>query len=155
MQITDIYPEELQKKIADGYQLALKMVPMPSDLNPAGDVFGGWVLSNVDVAGAIPAVKRSRGRVATVAFNSFKFNHPIQVGDLVCFFTKIIKEGITSMTIEVLVTAQRRFNFKSMKFDTSEILESTLVTDAIVTYVCMDENGQKRALPPLSSTETL
>lgn len=59
------------------------------------------------------------------------------------------------MTIEVLVTAQRRFNFKSMKFDTSEILESTLVTDAIVTYVCMDENGQKRALPPLSSTDTL
>lgn len=148
MQISEISPQELQEKIADGYELALKMVPMPADLNPAGDVFGGWVLSNVDVAGAIPAVKRSRGRVATVAFNSFKFNHPIQVGDLVCFFTKIVKEGTTSMTIEVLVTAQRRFNFKAMKFDTEEIVESTLVTDALVTYVAMDEHGQKRPLPP-------
>lgn len=148
MLITEIYPKELQEKIADGYELALKMVPMPADLNPAGDVFGGWVLSNVDVAGAIPAVKRSRGRVATVAFNSFKFNYPIQVGDLVCFFTKIVKEGTTSMTVEVLVTAQRRFNFKSMKFSSEEIAESTLVTDALVTYVAMDEHGHKRPLPP-------
>src|SRR6184192_3343274 len=88
-------------------QPALRVVPMPSDANQHGDIFGGWVMSQVDVAGAVPAARRARGRVATVAVNSFVFKQPVLVGDLVSFYAEITRIGRTSITVDVEVYAQR------------------------------------------------
>jgi acyl-CoA thioesterase YciA len=88
-------------------QPILRMVPMPSDTNYANDIFGGWIMSQVDIAGSIPAIRRARGRVATVAVNSFVFKQPVFVGDIVSFYADIIKIGRTSITVDVSVYAQR------------------------------------------------
>src|SRR5437773_11081970 len=88
-------------------QPALRVVPMPSDANQYGDIFGGWVMSQVDIAGAVPAARRARGRVATVAVNSFVFKQPVLVGDLVSFYAEITHIGRTSLTVDVQVYAQR------------------------------------------------
>src|SRR5215216_4086224 len=85
----------------------LRVVPMPADANFHGDIFGGWIMSQVDIAGAIPASRRARGRVATVAVNSFVFREPVLIGDVVSFFAKITRVGRTSITVEVEVYAQR------------------------------------------------
>ncbi|MBN9127574.1 MAG: acyl-CoA thioesterase, partial [Nitrosospira sp.] len=85
----------------------LRLVPMPMDTNHAGDVFGGWIMAQVDIAGSIPAIRRARGRVATVAVNSFVFKQPVYVGDLVSFYAAITKVGRTSITVDVSVYAQR------------------------------------------------
>ncbi|MFZ4760087.1 MAG: acyl-CoA thioesterase, partial [Burkholderiaceae bacterium] len=78
---------------ADGYALTLRVVPMPADLNGNGDVFGGWVMAQVDIAGGIAAARRARGRVATVAVNAFQFKQPVSVGDVLSFFTRIESVG--------------------------------------------------------------
>jgi acyl-CoA thioesterase YciA len=83
----------------------LRVVPMPADLNQNGDVFGGWVMALVDVAGAIPAMRRARGRVATVSVNSFTFKQPVSVGDIVSFYADIVHVG-TSITVRVEVYAE-------------------------------------------------
>ena len=88
-------------------QPVLRTVPMPADTNYAGDIFGGWIMSQVDMAGSIPAMRRARGRIATVAVNSFVFKQPVFVGDLVSFYAEIIKVGRTSITVDVTVYAQR------------------------------------------------
>ena len=88
-------------------QPVLRTVPMPADTNYAGDIFGGWIMSQVDMAGSIPAIRRARGRIATVAVNSFVFKQPVFVGDLVSFYADIIKVGRTSITVDVAVYAQR------------------------------------------------
>ena len=82
-------------------QPILRVVPMPSDTNYAGDIFGGWIMSQVDMAGSIPAIRRARGRVATVAVNSFVFKQPVFVGDIVSLYADIIKVGRTSITVDV------------------------------------------------------
>lgn len=89
-------PLELPQK-----QPALRVVPQPSDANVHGDVFGGWIMSQVDIAGSIPATRRANGRVATVAVNSFVFKQPVFVGDLLSFYASIIKTGNTSVTVEI------------------------------------------------------
>ncbi|WP_085317808.1 acyl-CoA thioesterase [Derxia lacustris] len=115
----------------------LRLIPMPADSNPSGDVFGGWIMSQVDLAGSVPAVLRARGRVATVAVNAFSFTAPVNIGDLVSFFARIVKTGRTSITVEVEVWSQRRRGE----------LELVKVTDAVLTYVAVDAAGKSRELP--------
>ncbi len=118
-------------------QPALRVMPMPADLNPAGDVFGGWVMSMVDIAGAIPAVRRARSRVTTVAVNSFVFKQPVSVGDLVSFYAEVSSIGRTSITVDVEVFAERD----------PENPVVVKVTEARLTYVALDDKGRKRPLP--------
>jgi acyl-CoA thioesterase YciA len=119
-------------------QPVLRTVPMPADLNQNGDVFGGWVMAQVDVAGAIPAMRRARGRVATVSVNSFQFKQAISVGDLVSLYADIVHVGNTSITVNVEVYAERNYaNPVTVK-----------VTEAQLTYVAIDGNGKKRAVEP-------
>lgn len=119
-------------------QPALRVMPMPADLNPAGDVFGGWVMSMVDIAGSIPAVRRARSRVATVAVNSFAFKQAVSVGDLLSFYAEVSSVGRTSITVDVEVFAERD----------PENPVVVKVTEARLTYVALDEQRQKRLIPP-------
>ena len=81
---------------------------MPSDANYTGDIFGGWIMSQVDIAGSIPAIELAKGRVATIAVNSFVFKQPVLIGDVVSFYAKVVRVGRTSITVDVEVYAQRR-----------------------------------------------
>lgn len=116
----------------------LRMVALPSDLNFAGDVFGGWIMGQVDIAGSIPALHRAKGRVVTVAVNSFVFKEPVFLGDIVSFYAEIVKVGTTSITVSVDVYAQR---------DPARPV-CVKVTEAWLTYVAIDENRQPRRVPP-------
>ncbi|MGH8616115.1 MAG: acyl-CoA thioesterase [Burkholderiales bacterium] len=114
----------------------LRLVTMPADANHSGDIFGGWVMSQVDIAGSIPAIRAARGRVATVAVNSFHFKQPVLVGDLVSLYADIVRIGRTSITVRVEVYAQRdRSSEQSQK-----------VTEAVLTYVAVDANRRPRAV---------
>jgi len=115
----------------------LRVVPMPADLNQNGDVFGGWVMAQVDVAGAIPAMRRARGRVATVSVNSFLFKQPVSVGDIVSLYADIVRVGTTSITVRVEVYAERNYSAPIV----------VKVTEAELTYVAIDGDGMKRKLP--------
>jgi len=86
-----------------GKEPTLRVIPMPSDASHTGDIFGGWIMSQVDLAGSIPAVRLARGRVATVAVNSFIFKQPVFVGDVVSFYAEVVKVGRTSITVDVTV----------------------------------------------------
>lgn len=123
----------------EGKQPELRVVTMPADANPDGDVFGGWIMAQVDIAGGVLAHRRARGRVATVAVNSFLFKQPVSVGDVVSFYADILRIGRTSITVAVEVFAERNpSNPITVK-----------VTEAILTYVALDAAGKKRELPPL------
>src|SRR4030095_10680647 len=98
----------MHTKLPDDQVPVLRMLPMPADANVHGDVFGGWIMSHVDIAGAISAARRARGRVATVAVTSFLFKNPVFVGDLVSFYANIARMGRTSVTVDVEVFAERR-----------------------------------------------
>ncbi len=118
----------------------LRIVPMPTDTNHAGDVFGGWIMSQVDIAGSILAIRRACGRVATVAVNNFVFKQPVFVGDLVSFYAEIVKVGRTSITVDVSVYAQR-----GPREGGKEICIK--VTEAVLTYVAVDEKRGPRMVP--------
>ena len=119
----------------------LRVMPMPADANIHGDVFGGWIMSQVDIAGAIPAVRRANGRVGTAAVNSFLFKQPVFVGDLLSFYARIIKTGTTSVTVNVEVYAERnRLQ--------SEIVK---VTEATLTYVKVGDDRKPQPLPALNA----
>lgn len=124
----------LRTALPQDKQPALRVMPMPADLNPAGDVFGGWVMSMADIAGAIPAVRRARSRVTTVAVNSFTFKQPVSVGDLVSFYAEVTAVGRTSITVDVEVFAERD----------PENPVVVKVTEARLTYVALDDKGRKR-----------
>ena len=109
---------------------------MPADANHTGDIFGGWIMAQVDLAGSIPAARLAKGRVATVAVNSFVFKQPVFVGDVVSFYAEVVKVGRTSITVDVQVYAQRR----------PEREEAVRVTEAILTYVAVDENRRPRVV---------
>ncbi|AWI75961.1 MAG: acyl-CoA thioesterase [Azoarcus sp.] len=132
MSSNDIYTA-----LPDGRQPALRVMPMPADLNPAGDVFGGWIMAMVDIAGAIPARRRAKSRVATVAVNSFIFKQPVSVGDLVSFYAEVVSTGRTSVTVDVEVFAERD----------PENPVVVKVTEARLTYVALDDKGRKRPMP--------
>lgn len=114
----------------------LRVIPMPADANHTGDIFGGWIMSQVDLAGSIPAVRMAQGRVATVAVNSFVFRQPVFVGDVVSFYAEVVKVGRTSITVDVEVYSQRR----------PEKEQCVKVTEATLTYVAVDEKRQPRVV---------
>lgn len=120
-------------------QPTLRVMPQPSDANIHGDVFGGWIMAQVDIAGSVPATRRAEGRVATVAVNAFTFRQPVFVGDLLSFYAKIIKTGTTSITVSVEVYAERQ------RLD----VEVVKVTEAILTYVATDDQRKRRPLPAI------
>jgi acyl-CoA thioesterase YciA len=115
---------------------ALRVVPMPADANQFGDVFGGWIMAQVDIAGSIPATQRAKGRVATVAVNSFVFKQAVAIGDLVSFYATLTRTGNTSLTVDVTVYAQREpGNENALK-----------VTEATLTYVSIGADGRPKPL---------
>lgn len=121
-------------------QPVLRTIPMPSNTNSAGDIFGGWIMSQVDMAGTIPAIRRANGRVVTIAVNSFVFKQPVFVGDVVSLYADILKVGRTSITIGVEVYAQR-----GLREGAREVCIK--VTEAVLTYVAVDNEGKPRAVP--------
>ena len=118
-------------------QPVLRVMPLPADVNPQGDVFGGWIMAQVDVAGAIPAMHRARGRVTTVAVNSFQFKQAVSVGDVVSLFAEVVETGRTSIKVKVEVYAERN--------PTRPI--TVKVTEAELTYVAINQHGEKQLLP--------
>jgi acyl-CoA thioesterase YciA len=125
--------------LPEGEQPVLRIVPMPADTNAHGTIFGGWVMSQVDVAGSVPAWERAQGRIVTVAVNSFVFREPVYVGDLVSFYARVLKVGRTSITVDVEVFAERRHEGKK---------QVVRVTEAQLTYVAVDEHRRPRPVPP-------
>lgn len=118
-------------------QPALRVVPMPADANQHGDIFGGWIMSQVDIAGAIAAMRRASSRVVTVAVNSFVFKQPVSIGDVLSFYAEVVSTGHTSVRVNVEVYAERN----------PERPETVKVTEATLTYVAINQHGEKRALP--------
>ena len=125
-------------------ELVLKVVPMPADVNANGDIFGGWVMAQVDIAGSVLPARVVRGRMATVAVNEFIFKQPVKVGDILSFFARIVRVGRTSITVQVEVYAER---YRSQG-------EYTKVTEAQLTYVAIDENGKPRPVGPVGPLAT-
>lgn len=124
--------------LPDGEQPVLRIVPMPADTNAHGTIFGGWVMSHVDIAGSVAAWERAQGPVVTIAVNSFVFREPVFVGDLVSFYARVLKVGRTSITVDVEVFAQRRRQGRN---------EVVRVTEARLTYVAIDERREPRPVP--------
>jgi len=118
----------------------LRVVPLPKDTNAAGDVFGGWVMSQVDIAGSIAASRRAQGRTVTVAVNAFSFKAPVFVNDVVSFYAEVVKVGTTSITVNVEVYVERSLRPPNP----GEVVK---VTEAVLTYVAVDENRNKRPVP--------
>lgn len=119
----------------DDRQPALRVVATPQDTNAAGDIFGGWIMAQVDVAGSIAAYRRAGGRVATVAVDSLQFHQPVLVGDLVSCYAEVVKVGNTSITVHVEVFVER---------DSREGIARLKVTEANLVYVALDGNGKPR-----------
>ena len=118
-------------------ELALRTLAMPSDANPNGDIFGGWLMAQMDIAGGITAFSAADGRVATVAVDGFTFHLPVHVGDVLCCYANIIKTGRTSMTIRVEAWVLRQRMKKHRE----------KVTEGLFTFVAIDDEGNKRTLP--------
>ena len=115
-------------------ELVLRLIPMPADANGNGDIFGGWIMAQVDIAGAVLPARIARGRIATVAVNQFVFKQPVSVGDLLSFYARVERIGRTSVTVHVEVYAERNpANLRVVK-----------VTEANLTYVAIDEAGRPR-----------
>jgi acyl-CoA thioesterase YciA len=125
------------ERLGGDRELVLRVVPMPADVNANGDIFGGWIMAQVDVAGSILPYRIARGRMATVAVNQFLFKQPVFVGDLLSFYARIERIGTTSITAHVEVYAERNpVNPEVVK-----------VTEASLTYVAIDEHGKPRPVP--------
>ena len=118
--------------------LTLQTVTFPADTNSAGDIFGGWVLSQMDIAAGTTAAQRAQGRCATVAIDAMRFHAPIHVGDLFSVYTRIVKTGRTSITMRVEAWVRRQ-----------RTGEHLMVTEADFTFVAIEASGRKRALPEL------
>jgi acyl-CoA thioesterase YciA len=119
-------------------QLVMRVSPMPADANGNGDIFGGWIMAQVDLAGAVIPARIAKGRIATVAVNQFVFKQPVSMGDLLSFYAKVTRVGKTSVTVNVEVYAERN----------PADLHVVKVTEANLTYVAIDRNGRPRDLPP-------
>lgn len=117
-------------------QLTIRTLAMPADTNPAGDIFGGWVMSQMDIAGAIAAVETAKGRVVTVAVEAMTFIAPVKVGDVLCVYTRTERIGNTSITIGIEAWVRR-----------NRLDDRKKVTEGRFVYVSLDEDGQKRAIP--------
>jgi len=115
----------------------IRVPAMPSDLNQGGTVFGGWIMSQVDIAGSIPAAERAGGPIVTRAVDSFEFKRPVFAGDLVSCYAEVVKVGRTSITVHVEVYAQHMVK---------GVVTTTAVTEASLVYVAINEDGKPRAV---------
>lgn len=115
-------------------ELVLRVMPMPADANHNGDVFGGWIMAQVDIAGSILPARLSRGRITTVAVKEFLFKQPVSIGDLLSFYAQVVRVGRTSITVQVEVIAERN----------PASLHVVKVTEAQLTYVAIDKDGKPR-----------
>ena len=116
---------------------ALRTIAMPADANPNGDIFGGWMLSQLDLAGSVVAVRRAGGRVATVGVEAMKFHRPVFVGDLVSCHATLERVGRTSLRVRIVAWVRRRMGGSTEK-----------VTEGVYTYVAIDDEGRPRPVPP-------
>ena len=119
-------------------ELAIRVMATPADTNAAGDIFGGWLMSQVDIAGSVIARRRANGRIVTVAVDSFQFHQPVFVGDLISCYARITRAGRTSLTVNVKAYAERQ----------GATHECIQVTEADLTYVAVDEQRRPRPLAP-------
>ena len=124
-------------RLPDDRQLVLRVMPMPADANGNGDIFGGWIMAQVDLAGAVLPARIAKGRIVTVAVNQFVFKQPVSIGDLLSFYARVERIGRTSVTVNVEVYAER---------DPAN-LHVVKVTEANLTYVAIDRDGQPRPIP--------
>ena len=124
-------------RLPDDKELVLRVIPMPADVNANGDIFGGWVMAQVDLAGSVLPSRIVRGHMATVAVNQFVFKQPVSIGDLLSFYARVVRVGNSSVTVHVEVYAERN----------PADVQVVKVTDANLTYVAIDRDGNPRALP--------
>ncbi len=123
-------------RLPDDKELVLKVIPMPADCNANGDIFGGWVMAQVDLAGSVVPARHVDGRMATVAVNEFIFKQPVRVGDILSFLAAVSRIGTTSITVQVEVYAERfRTQGRYVK-----------VTEASLTYVAIGDDGKPRKI---------
>jgi acyl-CoA thioesterase YciA len=130
--------------LPQGKDPVLRVVPMPHDANQHGDIFGGWIMAQVDIAGGVMAARHARGRVATVAVNQFVFKQAVSIGDLLSFYARVVRIGNTSVTVHVEVFAERNPADPHL----------VKVTDANLTYVAIDGKGQPRPIPSTTPSKT-
>ena len=124
------------KSLPDDMELVLKVIPLPADVNANGDIFGGWVMAQCDLAGSVIPARYAKGRMATVAVNEFVFKQPVRLGDILSFYSKLVRIGRTSVTVVVEVFAER---YRAQG-------EYIKVTEATFTYVAIDDNGRPRPI---------
>ena len=129
-------------------ELLLRTAPMPADTNANGDIFGGWIMSQMDIAGGMMAVEITGGRAVTIAVDAMKFIKPVKIGDIVCCYGKLIKIGTTSVTIRLEVWVKPGLVQITLYSEN----QYSLVTEASYTYVAIDQNGNKRIFPKTSLT---
>jgi acyl-CoA thioesterase YciA len=125
------------ESLPDGAQLVMRVMPLPADGNANGDVFGGWIMAQVDLAGAVLPARIAKGRIATVAVNQFVFKQPVSIGDLLSFYACVDRIGTTSVTVHVEVWAERNPADPQL----------VKVTEANLTYVAIDLQGKPRPIP--------
>ena len=134
--MADAGRDAVMVQLPTGKELVLKVIPMPADCNANGDIFGGWVMAQVDLAGSVVPARYVDGRMATVAVNQFVFKQPVKVGDILSFFSSVSRIGTTSITVQVEVYAERfRAQGRYIK-----------VTEASLTYVAIDDFGKPRKI---------
>ena len=124
-------------RLPDGSELVMRVMPLPADTNSNGDIYGGWLMAQVDLAGAVLPSRVAKGRIATVAVNQFLFKQTVSVGDLLSFYARVERIGRTSITVHVEVYAERN----------PAELQVVKVTEANLTYVAIDDEGGPRPVP--------
>ncbi len=130
-------PDGAPTRLPTDKELVMRVMPMPADANANGDIFGGWIMAQVDLAGAVLPARLAKGRITTVAVNEFIFKQPVSIGDLLSFYARVLKVGRTSITVQVEVLAERN----------PANLQVVKVTEAKLTYVAIDGEGKPRPLP--------
>ena len=128
-------------------ELLLRTSPMPSDTNANGDIFGGWIMSQMDIAGGMMAIEIAGGRAVTIAVDAMKFIKPVKTGDVVCCYGKVTRIGNTSVTIRLEVWVKP--GFQEIRIDKEDAF--SMVTEASYTYVAVDQEGRKRPFPKLAT----
>ncbi len=129
---------DTEKAVHSPRELTYRVVAMPADTNAAGDIFGGWLMSQIDIAGSVLAVREANGRVATVAVKELRFIAPIKVGDLVTCYSQVVDVGNTSVTVHIEAEASRQRSH--------DIENQDLVANATLVYVALDDKGKPRAI---------
>ena len=141
----DLPPKLAPLQLPSDRQLVMRVMPMPADANGNGDIFGGWIMAQVDLAGAVLPMRIAKGRIATVAVNQFIFKQPVSIGDLLSFYAKVERIGRTSITVNVEVYAERN----------PSDLVVVKVTEANLTYVAITLEGKPRPLPTVSAASAV